>query len=66
MDVKKLGRIPDGGGWKALGRPTESILRDRQTKVGFDYLQFGARGTTPRRDLRLPGPSGGQVRNRLA
>ena len=20
MDVKKLGRIPDGGGWKALGR----------------------------------------------
>lgn len=25
MDVKKLGRIPDGGGWKALGRGAGSI-----------------------------------------
>jgi len=38
MDVKKLGRIPDGGGWKALGRGAGSIMRDRDTKVGFDYV----------------------------
>jgi len=38
MDVKKLGRIPDGGGWKALGRGAGSIQRDRSTKVGFDYV----------------------------
>lgn len=38
MDVKKLGKIPDGGGWKAHGRAGGSILRDRNTKVGFDYV----------------------------
>ena len=36
MDVKKLGKIPDGGGWKALGR--EHAPRDRKTKVGYDYV----------------------------
>jgi transposase InsO family protein len=38
MDVKKIGRIPDGGGWRAHGRGAESILRDRSTTVGFDYV----------------------------
>lgn len=38
MDVKKLGRVPDGGGWKAHGRAAGSILRDRTTRVGFDYV----------------------------
>ncbi|RQP04037.1 MAG: IS481 family transposase, partial [Paracoccus sp. BP8] len=38
MDVKKLGRIPDGGGWKAHGRAGGSIRRDRSRKVGFDYV----------------------------
>lgn len=38
MDVKKIGRIPDGGGWRAHGRGAGSILRDRHTKVGFDYV----------------------------
>jgi len=38
MDVKKLGRIPDGGGWRAHGRGAGSILRDRSSKVGFDYI----------------------------
>jgi transposase InsO family protein len=38
MDVKKLARIPDGGGWRALGRGDGSIQRDRSTKVGFDYV----------------------------
>ena len=38
MDVKKLGRIPDGGGWRAHGRESTSAHRHKQTKVGFDYV----------------------------
>jgi transposase InsO family protein len=38
MDVKKIGRIPDGGGWRAHGRASGSIQRDRSTKVGYDYV----------------------------
>jgi transposase InsO family protein len=38
MDVKKLARIPDGGGWRAHGRGAGSISRDRATKVGYDYV----------------------------
>jgi transposase InsO family protein len=38
MDVKKLGKIPDGGGWRALGRPAGSIQRDHKTKIGYDYV----------------------------
>src|SRR4051794_3443786 len=36
MDVKKLGRIPDGGGWKSHGRGHGN--RDRKNKTGFDYV----------------------------
>lgn len=36
VDVKKLGRIPSGGGWRLLGR--EGGHRDRKTGVGYDYL----------------------------
>ena len=36
MDVKKLGKIPDGGGWRAHGRANRS--RDRKVKVGYDYV----------------------------
>ena len=35
MDVKKLGRIPDGGGWRVHGR---GIPRDRVHGPGFDYV----------------------------
>jgi transposase InsO family protein len=38
MDVKKLGRIPAGGGWRAHGRGAGSLQRDRSTRVGFDYI----------------------------
>ncbi len=38
MDVKKLGRIPDGGGWRAHGRAAGSTSRDRATRVGYDYV----------------------------
>jgi transposase InsO family protein len=35
MDVKKLGRIPDGGGWRVHGR---GVWRDRINGPGFDYV----------------------------
>jgi transposase InsO family protein len=38
MDVKKLGKIPDGGGWRAHGRGGANITRDRSTRVGFDFV----------------------------
>jgi transposase InsO family protein len=38
MDVKKIGRIPDGGGWRAHGRSRSRTTRDRATRVGFDYV----------------------------
>jgi transposase InsO family protein len=38
MDVKKIGRIPDGGGWRAHGRAQTSPGRDRSGKTGFDYV----------------------------
>jgi transposase InsO family protein len=36
MDVKKLGKIPDGGGWKAHGRGNGN--RDKKVKIGYDYV----------------------------
>lgn len=38
MDVKKLGRIPDGGGWKAHGRQMGSTGAAKRAKIGFDYV----------------------------
>jgi transposase InsO family protein len=42
IDVKKLGRIPDGGGWRLLGRSTEARRNQRRTwregRLGYDYL----------------------------
>ena len=38
MDVKKIGRIPDGGGWRAHGRAAGSSARDRKRRIGFDYV----------------------------
>jgi len=35
MDVKKIGRIPDGGGWRVHGR---AIPRDRVNGPGYDYV----------------------------
>lgn len=36
VDVKKLGRIPDGGGWRVHGR--ENGRRDRKRSIGYDFL----------------------------
>jgi transposase InsO family protein len=38
MDVKKIGRIPDGGGWRAHGRETTTEHKHKKTKIGFDYV----------------------------
>lgn len=38
MDVKKIGRIPDGGGWRAHGRARREATYNRTTKIGFDYV----------------------------
>jgi transposase InsO family protein len=37
VDIKKLGRIPDGGGWKLIGRPAGRKNRGN-IKRGFHYL----------------------------
>jgi transposase InsO family protein len=38
MDVKKLARIPDGGGWRAHGRAAREQTRDRSVQIGYDYV----------------------------
>jgi len=38
MDVKKIGRIPDGGGWRAHGRDRREATRDRTATPGYDYV----------------------------
>jgi transposase InsO family protein len=38
MDVKKLGKIPDGGGWRAHGRQMGSTAAKKRAKIGYDYV----------------------------
>jgi transposase InsO family protein len=39
MDVKKIGRIPDGGGWRASGGTTANHPSRRDKKpIGYDYI----------------------------
>lgn len=38
MDVKKLGRIPDGGGWRAHGREMGTTSARMKAKIGYDYV----------------------------
>jgi transposase-like protein len=38
IDVKKLGRIPDGGGWRALGRAATRKHKHKKARIGFDYV----------------------------
>ena len=35
VDVKKIGRIPDGGGWRAWGRRRHQTP---EARVGYDYV----------------------------
>jgi transposase InsO family protein len=39
VDVKKLGRLRDGGGWRVLGRDSPEHARTRNApRVGYDYV----------------------------
>jgi len=38
MDVKKIGRIPDGGGWRAHGREMGSTSARKKQTIGYDYV----------------------------
>lgn len=38
VDVKKIGKIPDGGGWKAHGRQMGSTAAKKKAKIGYDYV----------------------------
>jgi len=45
VDVKKVGKIPDGGGWRVHGRGSEQAKRSQrrtarsnQTRIGCTYL----------------------------
>jgi transposase InsO family protein len=38
MDVKKLGKIPDGGGWRALGRAQTRAVKAKRPKIGYDFV----------------------------
>ena len=47
LDVKKLGRIPPGGGWRAHGRGTpeaKASKRGKGTRVGYTYLHTAIDG----------------------
>jgi Integrase core domain len=40
VDVKKLGRIPPGGGWRLYGREAKVSIanRHKKIKIGYDYV----------------------------
>jgi transposase InsO family protein len=38
VDVKKIGKIPDGGGWRLHGREAASPVRHKRPKIGYDYV----------------------------
>ena len=40
MDIKKIGHIPDGGGWRAHGREVGSTAAQKKARIGFDYVPF--------------------------
>ena len=49
LDVKKIGRIPEGGGWRAHGRDSEAgraSKRGSGQRVGYTYLHSAIDGFT--------------------
>jgi transposase InsO family protein len=38
MDVKKIGRIPEGGGWRAHGREMGKTSAQKKARIGYDYV----------------------------
>jgi len=37
VDIKKLGKIPDGGGWRAVGR-TQGQKNTNRGRMGYDFI----------------------------
>jgi len=55
VDVKKLGRLRDGGGWRVHGRDSDQSRAARSApRVGFDYVHAAIDDHSPglRRDPR--------------
>jgi len=46
IDVKKLGRIPEGGGWRLRGRASQTGYRDLLPKRGRDYVHVAVDDAT--------------------
>jgi hypothetical protein len=46
VDVKKLGRIPQGGGWRLRGRTLETGHQKHLPKRGHDYLHVAVDDAT--------------------
>ncbi|EBV2771285.1 IS481 family transposase, partial [Salmonella enterica subsp. enterica serovar Alachua] len=49
LDVKKIGKIPDGGGWRTHGRESEAgraSKRGAGRRVGYTYLHSAIDGFT--------------------
>ena len=44
VDVKKIGRIPDGGGWRVHGRGSDGDRAARRQKAGYTYLHTAVDG----------------------
>ncbi|MFI7743202.1 IS481 family transposase [Kocuria rhizosphaericola] len=47
LDVKKIGKIPDGGGWRAHGRGSTAAKQSKRgpgAKVGYTYLHWAVDG----------------------
>jgi transposase InsO family protein len=38
VDVKKIGKIPDGGGWRLHGRGATVAHKHKRVKIGYDYV----------------------------
>jgi transposase InsO family protein len=38
VDVKKIGRIPPGGGWRAHGRAMGRTAARKRARIGYDYV----------------------------
>jgi transposase InsO family protein len=38
LDVKKPGKIPDGGGWRANGRTASRTRQQKKARTGYDYV----------------------------
>lgn len=38
--VKKLGKIPDDGGWRAHGPPETSVGKGRRVRIGYDFVRW--------------------------